>query len=720
MTPNDDRVDDHDVVLARALQEIADLRAEAQALKERLEVVGESERQYRTLVESAKDFIFIVDRQGLVRYVNEFAASSLRMRREQIVGRPIAELFPSNASRQAESMRQVLVTGTPLYVETVTQFPNGPLCLDTWLIPLTNRNDEIDLVLGISRDITERKVALDELKYRIAFEETIASISRQFISAPIEKLGAAMTDAVRVLGEFLGADRCSVRIMSEDSQRVDVTYVWRAPGPAIPDFAPQATAKEWPWGFSVLQAQRTVVILSPADLPEKAVRERRLMAESGIQSFAVVPLVYGGETIGALSFTSRAGVSSWSTQAESLLGVAGEIFTNALVRKRFEEDRAKIAAELIRAERLDSIGILAGGIAHDFNNILAAIWGNVSLAKAELKRSAEVSSRLGEAEKALGRARDLTQQLLTFAKGGSPVKQVVELGSLAMESAVFATRGSNVRPSFDMEDALWPVEADTGQVAQVVHNLVINAVQAMPDGGVVDVAARNVALRANSGIPLVPGKYVRVTVSDQGTGIAQENLSKLFVPYFTTKPSGSGLGLATSYNIVRKHAGLITVNTHQGEGSQFSVYLPASNGTVTSSTSDEAMVCIGTGRVLVVDDDEAIRTSATAMLSHLGYEAAVATTGEDAIAMYEEASREDRRYHAVIMDLTIPGSMGGDDAIARILAFDPDALAIVSSGYSESPVMASYGEYGFRGVLRKPYGLRQLGEVLQALLVRRE
>lgn len=699
-----------------------DVRELKQVLARRdaeLASLHESEHLFRTLVESAKDFIFVLDRDGTVRYVNDFGAKAMGRRREECVGQSHTALFPAAAGRQREHVQQVFETGQPVWVETKTDFPSGSLYLDTWLVPVWSLHGEVEMVLGVSRDISARVEALQALEQRITFEETIAAVSRRFINLPIDQIDGAIREGLRVLGTFIGADRASVRLFMDGGSRIDIAYEWQHPDVKGVHSAETTSVVQMPWGIKALQALEPVLLASVEDLPPEAHAERDLLRSLGLVSLAVVPLVYGGSLVGVLTFTSVRDEKHWSKDTVALLAIAGEVFANALARKRTEEELSKLAGELERVERIESIGILAGGIAHDFNNILAAIWGNLSLARTTLEAESMAYARLAEAEKALTRAKDLTQQLLTFAKGGSPVKQLVELGELVEESCAFATTGANVRPVTRVAQALWPVEADRGQISQVLHNLVINAVQAMPNGGMVEVVAENVAVAPELGLPLPAGPYVRIKVRDQGAGIAAEHLPKLFVPYFTTKRGGSGLGLATSYNIVRKHAGLITIESVVGTGSTFSVYLPAAPGVHVAARADDASIMRGTGRVLVVDDEEGVRQSASEMLRYLGYEPECASDGQEGLERYAEASAQSRAFAAVIMDLTIPGGMGGREAISRMLAMDPQARAIVSSGYSNDPVMADYLRFGFRGVLRKPYGIRELGAALHSLLAKR-
>jgi two-component system cell cycle sensor histidine kinase/response regulator CckA len=389
------------------------------------------------------------------------------------------------------------------------------------------------------------------------------------------------------------------------------------------------------------------------------------------------------------------------------------IYQDITDRKHMEEERQHLA-------KLESVGTLAGGIAHDFNNILTAILGNISLARMTEKPESELQDMLADAEKASLRAKDLTQQLLTFAKGGAPVKKLASLTELIKDTASFALRGSNVTCRFCLPDDLWQAEIDEGQISQVLNNLVINARQSMPAGGTIEVRAENMEItgkqRLGSRLPLEPGDYIRIMVKDQGTGILEEHLPRIFDPYFTTKQTGSGLGLATSYSIVRSHCGHISIESKVGIGSTFYVYLPASRGTKAAPKTTEKVLPVAGGRILLMDDEASLREVAGRMLNHIGYEdVAVASDGEEAIKLYREALKSGKPFDVVILDLTIPGGMGGKETIQKLREINPQIKAVVSSGYSDSSLMSEYQNYGFKGILAKPYTMEQMSQTLQKL-----
>ncbi|HEY5998813.1 MAG TPA: PAS domain S-box protein [bacterium] len=381
-------------------------------------------------------------------------------------------------------------------------------------------------------------------------------------------------------------------------------------------------------------------------------------------------------------------------------------------------ERHRLEEELVKAQKLEAIGTLAGGIAHDFNNLLQGLFGYVSLAKMQLAPGDRAAQMLDQAERALGLSVNLTTQLLTFAKGGEPLKRTLALGEVLEDPIKFALSGSSSTYRLAVEPSLWAVEADEGHLAQVIQNVVLNAAEAMPRGGTVEVAARNEHIPAGANA-LVPagGDFVRIDVRDSGIGITAKDLTRIFDPYFTTKQRGSGLGLATSYSIVRGHGGFIDVTSRAGEGSVFSIYLPAGGGDGRAEPQQApAPAAGGTGRILVMDDERLVREVASSMLESLGHAVATAANGEDAVDLYRAARAEGRPFDAVILDLTVKNGAGGEETLRRLRELDPDVRAVVSSGYADATVLGDYRAHGFRARLGKPYRLDALRECLAAVL----
>ncbi len=374
-------------------------------------------------------------------------------------------------------------------------------------------------------------------------------------------------------------------------------------------------------------------------------------------------------------------------------------------------ERKRVEDELLRAQKLESLGVFAGGIAHDFNNILTAILGNLSFARMQISSSNGIAKRLEECEKATVRASELTRQLLTFAKGGEPAKKLIAPAPLIREATSFVLRGLNSVCDIKAEEELWCVEADEGQLSQALHNLLINAAQAMCGGGRITVTAANEVLAAGNPHLLAPGPYLKISVADHGCGIPRENLIRIFDPYFTTKTQGSGLGLASVYSIVKRHGGTVGVTSTVGVGSSFTIYLPASPGKhpETSAAKKSAAPDPG-GRIHIMDDEDFIREIATEILSYRGYDVESCADGMEAVVSFRKALERGNPFAAVILDLTVPGGMGGKEAAPLLREIDPSIVLLVSSGYCNDPVLSDYRQYGFDGAICKPFNADTLAE----------
>jgi signal transduction histidine kinase/CheY-like chemotaxis protein len=390
-----------------------------------------------------------------------------------------------------------------------------------------------------------------------------------------------------------------------------------------------------------------------------------------------------------------------------------------LIREQYEKEKAaRMETVLVRTSKLESLGLLAGGIAHDFNNLLTVISCNLSLLRLGQKPDPETEQIIADSTRASLRARDLTLQLLTFAKGGQPVLSAVSLHEVVRESGEFARHGSSVRCLYDFADDLWPAQVDKGQIGQVVHNLVLNAIQAMPDGGVIIISLRNSELPARTVADLEAGRYIQLTIADNGRGIPADALPRIFEPYFTTKSTGNGLGLATVHSIVRKHRGQIEVDSAPGKGTTFTLWLPAA-----ADRAEPAPAVLPAeapprfaGRILFMDDEQPIRQTAALLFKRLGLESVTVEDGAAALREYAAARAAGRPFAAVILDLTIPGGLGGAETMARLREIDPQVCGIVSSGYSGDPVLANYREHGFRAIIRKPYEATEVAAILAQAL----
>ena len=608
----------------------------------------------RCIIDSTGDLMFVKDTRGVYQACNTAY--------EAFAGRPVLgqtgrtdfDLFaPDRAEAVRRSDEQVLLHGKESRTEEWVRYPDGSWALlDSLKTPYYGPDGEQLGLVGISRDITER----------VRIEKALHASEEQF---------RTLCDAAPI-GIFR-SDR-SGRNVYCNPRWAEITGIPASEGMGEGWFKSIHPDDVDAFGRIWLDAAAKGRCIS---------HEHRQLTPQGTMRWVrvlVSPLV---GTDGAIA---------------SYVGTLEDI--TALQQARHD---------LSKNQKLESLGVLAGGIAHDFNNMLLAVFGNISLARFHLDDPESLGKRLDDAEKAIERATSLTKQLLTFARGGAPVKKVVSVKELLLGASRLALHGSRVTGQFDFEEELWPVEADEEQLTQAAGNLVLNAVQAMPEGGTVTIRAENVISRSSG------GRYVRISVADTGVGIAETDLSRIFDPYFSTKPQGSGMGLATCHSIIRKHEGKIRAASILGQGSTFTLSLPASEQPTAPEPRVPTELIRGSGRVLVMDDDESIRVVARGMLEELGYTAETAGNGAEAVDLYLRGKREGRPFAAVVLDLTIPGGMGGKETMESLLGVDPGVKAIVSSGYSDDPVMAHYRDYGFAAVLSKPYRPQEMGRVMWQL-----
>lgn len=398
--------------------------------------------------------------------------------------------------------------------------------------------------------------------------------------------------------------------------------------------------------------------------------------------------------------------------AALIRNAAGDISGAVLALRDITRERRQ-ADEAARASKLESLGLLAGSISHDFGNLLTAMVGHLAVAQHSPGVPAPVLERLADVERTVWRAKDVTQQLVTFARGGEPKKKPVELAPVLREAVEFATANTAVEASQAIAPDLWMVEADEGQLVQVINNLAVNAVQAMPSGGRLTVTAENVEPSADSASPVRDGRWVRIAVADTGTGIPPENLSKIFDPFFTTKKRGTGLGLATSYSIVKKHGGQLRVESAPGRGTTFTILLPGTTGvSATPWAASPAARPASLGRILLMDDERAVRESVSLMLGLLNYDVVEAVDGREALEKFEAARAAGRPFDAVVLDLRVPEGLGGVETVARLRELDPGLRAIAASGYHDDPVMADCARHGFTAALPKPFKMGELRHLL--------
>ncbi|MCB2290679.1 response regulator [Clostridium sp. CS001] len=397
--------------------------------------------------------------------------------------------------------------------------------------------------------------------------------------------------------------------------------------------------------------------------------------------------------------------------------VSGYVRAKNEMQKELEEIKSFSEEQLVKLEKINSLSILAAGIAHDFNNILTIILGNIYIIKRYLNIiTNKVNNKFSQIEKLIAQAQDLNQQLMSFSKDELPIKKTINIKGLIKKTAAMVLSGSSNRCIFSIAQDLWPVEVDESQIREVINNLLINAGQAMPKGGIIQVNATNVYVEGGNKRNIKQGKYIMLEIRDKGMGISKEDMDRIFKPYFTTKTNGTGLGLAASYSIIAKHNGYIHVESEISVGTSFYIYLRASEQEVINDKVKREKVILGTGKVLVMDDDKNIREINRLMLMEIGYEVELVKNGEEAIKAYKDSIIQNNVFDAVMIDLTIRGGMGGKETIAELLELDKEVNAIVVSGYSSDAAMNDCKAYGFKGCIKKPYNLEQLANVLNKVV----
>ena len=638
-----------------------------QTEQKKTERIAEMNRAYlEQLFEGTPEAIVLLDPRFRAIRANKEFASLFGYSSDEVLGRSLKDLIlteDEEAEKHLAALKEVAKGKTVNVEETVCRRRDNSRVDVSLLGTPIEIDGQVIALYGVYRDITTRKQATEALaaeKDRLAV--TLASIGEGVITTDLQGCVMLMNEAAERLTGW----------NAEEARGQDIATI-----------------------FPLTEPQTNKDLGSPS---------KRVLEED--------QAVWTQES---LLETRAHAVKNIIVSASKIHGHEERVIGSVVVFRDVTEQRA-LEEELQKIERLESVGVLAGGIAHDFNNILSAVLGNISLAKMAVDNPAIQTERVHEAEKAALRARDLTQQLLTFSRGGEPIRKSQSIGELLQESATFALRGSNVRSRIHLPEDLWRANIDEGQISRVINNLVINADQAMPEGGTVTIDAANYVVKKEMALPLKPGKYIQITVTDEGVGIPDEFLQRIFDPFFTTKQRGSGLGLASSFSIVQKHEGHITVESKIGKGTIFTIYLPAAD--VVEGKRPEASdgPFQGSGKILVMDDEESVRRVVKAMLERVGFEVDEAENGIKAIEAYQRARMVGEMYRAVIMDLTIPGGMGGGEAIQHLRKLDPNVVAIVSSGYSNDPVMSNFEQHGFKGVVAKPYRLEELTKVIRDVL----
>ncbi|MGB5684557.1 MAG: PAS domain S-box protein, partial [Candidatus Electrothrix sp.] len=642
------------------------LRKKALKLKETQEELLHQKNKLEALINSIPDPIYIKDVENKYIGCNRAFEGVVGKSEQEIVGREDQAVFSQQvAASFREKDQEMLSFGKAKRTEELIVALDGEqLFFDIRKTPYIDPDGNLLGLIGICRNINELKQAQQEAEEeRERLSVTLQSIGDGVITTDVQGKTVFINKAAEQLTGWKNAD--TVGKSSDEIFRIfDEKTGEKAPNPVA----------------RVLRAGKGLALSRDAILQRKD-GTKMTVADSG------API---------------------RDRKNHVIGVV-IIFRDITQEKKMEQERVKI-------RKLESVGVLAGGIAHDFNNLLSAILGNIELASSGITEDSKISSLLADAQKATERATKLTYQLLTFSKGGEPIKEKTSLPDLVSESANFVLHGSLVSCEFSFADDLWMIHADSGQISQVIQNIILNAKDAMPNGGRIRVACSNVEDLA-SGLLLRrhKGNFVQIRLKDTGMGIPRDIIDSIFDPYFTTKKEGNGLGLAICHSIIKKHGGHITVHSELQQGTTFSIYLPAITAPESSAAEPQTQkTTVSSTRIMVMDDDLMLRKLARSQLGALGHDAILVRDGAEAISTYLEMQESDKPVDLVILDLTIPGGMGGKETAQKLLQLDPEAKLIVASGYSNDPVMAEYSEYGFRAAVAKPFTLKELRKAIAA------
>jgi len=670
----------------------------------------ESERLYKTLAESIPDYIYLLDRAGRVtyrnRYLSQFGSDPLGKRQE--------EIFPlETAKRHLKTIKRVLFTGEPS--RRVEHLDYGGLrdevYMENRLIPVTDETGRRDRLLGITRDITPHIKLEDALRKSNAELALFSEMDSILLRCHGYDMYSEMTG---LFTRTFPADCGLFGYIDENGDCVTPhlpAHLMRAYGIKTTP-ARFKTGRNKPFFFTGTKDHgRPVRLKSPRGLPGECAKMREAVS---------VTILFNRKPLGFITLGRKsAGFSGPDLERLGRLAQHLAPILNArLEKQRQEAENQRMITEFLNAQKIESLGVIAGGIAHDFNNMLAGIMGNLSLLGMDVPEGKrDWREMISEAIEATENARHLARQLINFSKCGTPGVKKLNFSELIRKAALFAVRGSNCAPKFDIQNGLWSVTGDETQLVQAIHNLVINSVQATPKGGEVVITAVN---ETGTGPHSGSARSVKLSVRDNGAGIPPENRNKIFKPFFSTKAGGRGLGLTMARTIIKRHAGRLVLQSMPGQGACFEIYLPAASGSgKTSAATPGLKIRKGSGKVLLMEDDHGLARSLVRMLRRLGYTPVTVCAGEKALKTYADAERAGCSFRAVIMDLVIPGAMGGEETVRKLKALYPGAKVILSSGHPETPVMSDYAAYGFDAILPKPYKLEVLAKTLSKLLAER-
>ncbi len=744
---------------------------------------------YNALLEMSQDIVFMVDKDEKCLFVNNTAASLFSKKPQEMIGEKINEFFPPHIAKyQTQALQKVFDTGEFVINEMPFLIPSNR----TWALgtfyPVKNSEGIVTSVVGITRDITEQKLAENALKeseerFRQTIEQmpypvvmcaadgTTLLVNSSFceifkIPTPdllIGKLNLFNHPCVNrigiqnVINDVLAGKTVfipEIKIAVRENERL---YT----GGADVDLLIEASI----FPVYLLGGELMQIVIIFKDIAERkkselAVSESERKMRTQYKCFPIPTYTWQaqGDDFICVDFNDAA-FQFTNGHIRDILGQrVSEIFIQepqiildmkrclqertvvkrdtplqlpTLSRDKFLNltyvnvdhdlimvhaedisDKQRLEKEIRKAEHLESLGLLAGGIAHDFNNLLAGVFGYIGLAREYGKNNENVRDCLDKAMLVFGQAKALTQQLRTFSKGGTPIRKLASIGELLRDMSSFVLTGSNCKARFDLASDLWVCEVDAGQLGEVISNLLINCQQAMPHGGVITISAENLIVDEHRTLPLKNGNYVKIRIKDQGIGIPQHLLENVFDPFFTTKQRGSGLGLSIAYSIIKKHEGYIELMSEVGIGTEVSIYLPASQKGSSLPPDAGGKRNGGQGKILLMDDEKFLRDAIGKVIKSLGYTVETAQDGAEAVEMYGKALKEKVPFDIAILDLTIPGGMGGKETLEEIKRIDPKAKTIATSGYSEDPIIADPKAFGFIAAIRKPYAIEELQELL--------
>ncbi|MHC4376459.1 MAG: response regulator [Planctomycetota bacterium] len=711
------------IFASRAGAEIERLRGE--------EELRRSEERWRSLVANAPDLIVTLDASGSVLFSNR------RLSEDEGEHSVFDPVFPEDLDPLRKAVGEVFSGAEAQSFEARIRGRDGRLAWYSGRIAPHERVDgAIASAILVARDITPRKEAEAKLQDRLALEKLVTSISTRFINLDPASEGDSITSALYQICEYAGVDRAFVFQFTEDRTVLERTHAWNAPG--LPEFLREVREDEphaLGWIVSRIRDDEEVFIqrLELLDPQDHAVR--RQLEAMGTRSLACVPMSCAGELIGFLGFDGVRREVGWDQEVITLLRILGDIFANTLERNRAAVRKAELEEQLRHAQKLEAIGTLAGGIAHDFNNILTSILGHASLLRRESampagERSENAIESVAQAarviELAAEQGADLTRQLLSLARTGPMETRAVDLHQSIQEVCELSGRtlGKDIELVLDLHAERSVIPGDPGQLLHVFLNLVVNARDAMPEGGEIRFTTRVFQLGAEAAHlypELLPGEYLEVRVADTGTGIGEADLQRIFEPFFTTKDpgKGTGMGLSQVYGILRNHGGLVRCDSVLGEGTAFRVLLPLGDEPLRPVQDPEVELNLSTGRrhgrILVVDDESLVRTTAAEMLRTLGYEVLLASDGEEGVRFFGE---EFDRIDGVLLDLIMPG-MDGRACAQALQKIDSDVPIVLCSGWGYEALADDLERGGFAGLVRKPYKLSELARAVEQALGRR-